>query len=354
MGSQIEKTRLRHTASFYVKQVKKRIRAKSILLCIAVFGAVVALACGDERETPSVDSLLQLLPRNADSVTFADMEGIRDERLDDLESRIADLVDSDRLEEWEIDLDDVDSLIVSDPNSGDALTILRGVFSMDDVEDALDDEGFGDASYRDVTVWSERRGAVALALVGDDVVVMGEEERVEEALDVFLDDARSMRQDEEAAAVVDALEDAVLYSLSDDCSYRGCGRSASGVRVERRDLVVLLVYAFRDADAASDAERDVEDDLVEVADDPDVSVDGALVVAVWPAEEDELRLERDGALAYVFEKAPVIPTPAIAPTAPAPPPPTPTATPTPRASCHRRSYASPRANGCTHTNCGCS
>ena len=311
------------------------LRTAPLLAC----AALLAVACGDERETPSVDSLLQLLPRNADSFTFADMEGIRDERLDDLERQLGDLADADRLEEWEIDLDDVDSLIVSDPGSGDALTILRGAFSMDDVEDALDDEGFGDASYRDVTVWSERRGAVALALVGDDVVVMGEEERVEEALDVFLDDARSMRQDEEAASIVDVLEDALLYSLSDDCSYRGCGRSASGVGVERRDFAALFVYAFRDEDAASDAERDVEDDLDEVADDPDVSVDGALVVAVWPAEEDELRLKRDGALALRTEEEPepvaarasqqavAAPTARPAPTARHAPTPVPTTTP---------------------------
>ena len=317
--------------------MKKRLRARSILLCIAVFSAVVTLACGDGQDTRSVDSLLQLLPRNTDSVTFADMEGIRDEWLDGLESQIADLVDADRLEEWDVDLDDIDSLIVSDPDSSDALTVLRGVFSMNDVEDALEDEGFRDASYKDVTVWSERRGAVALALIGDDVIVMGEEQRVEEALDVFLDDARSMAQDEEAATIVDALEDAVLYSLSDDCSYRGCGRSASGARVERRDLVVLLVYAFRDADAASDAERDVEDDLDELADDPDVRVDGALVVAVSAAEEDELRLERDGALALRTEEesAPVATRAsqqAVASPTPAPisaPVPLPNRTPTP-------------------------
>ena len=310
--------------------------ANWVLALIVILIAAFPVACGGRQPLPTVGSLLQLLPQDADPFTSADLERLRDERLDDLETLLHALTTYYLLEEWQIDIDDVDSLIISDPNSGDALTLLRGAFSMEDIEDALGDQGFRDSIYRDVTVWSEQGGDVALALVGDDVVVVGEEERVEEALDVFLDDTQSAYQDEETTAIVDSMEDALLYSVAEECDYRGCRRAASGVRLEGGDLAALFAYGFRDEDAAYDAEREIENDLEELVDDPDVSVDGPLVVAVSPVEEDQLVLDRDGALTLTTvdgepaQAAPqAVPTRAQPTTAPVAQPPA--AAPTPAA-----------------------
>ena len=171
----------------------------------------------------------------------------------------------------------------------------------EDVEDALDDDGLRDSVHRDVTVWSERSGGVALAFVGEDVIVIGEEERVEDSIDVFIDEARSMDQDDEAEAIVDALEDALVYSVAEDCGYRGCRRQGSAVRVEARDLVAVFAFLFRNDDAAADAEGDIEDDLEELVDDPRTETDGEMVIAESPVDEDQLGLDRNGALAYRLE-----------------------------------------------------
>ena len=274
---------------------------KPLLVVTAALAIALVLACGGRGETTSPGSLLRLLPQNADSFTFADLEQLRDERLDNLEQQLSSLIGEGRLDDWEIDIDDASSLVLSDPDSGDALTILRGRFVAEDVEDALDDDGLRDRVHRDVTVWSERSGGVALAFVGEDVIVIGEEERVEDSIDVFIDEARSMEQDDEAEAIVDALEDALVYSVAEDCSYRACRRQGSAVRVEARDLVAVFAFLFRNDDAATDAEGDIEDDLEDLVDDPRTETDDEMVIAESPVDEDQLGLDRNGALVYRLE-----------------------------------------------------
>ena len=274
---------------------------KPLLVVTAALAIALVLACGGSGETTSPGSLLRLLPQNAASFTFADLEQLRDERLDNLEQQLASLIGEGRLDDWEIDLDDANSLVLSDPNSGDALIILRGRFVAEDVEDALDDDGLRDSVHRDVTIWSERRGGVALAFVGEDVIVIGEEERVEDSIEVFIDGTRSMDRDDEAEAIVDALEDALVYSVAEDCSYRACRRQGSAVRVEARDLVAVFAFLFRNDDAAADAEGDIEDDLEKLVDDPRTEADGEMVIAESPVDEDQLGLNRNGALAYRLE-----------------------------------------------------
>ena len=273
---------------------------RPLLVITAALAIALVLACG-RGETTSPGSLLRLLPQNADSFTFADLEQLRDERLDSLEQQLASLVGEGRLDDWEIDLDDASSLLLSDPNNDDALIILQGRFVAEDVEDALDDNGLRDSVHRDVSVWSERSGGVTLAFVGEDVIVIGEEERVEDSIDVFIDEARSMEQDDEAEAIVDALEDALVYSVAEDCSYRACRRQGSAVRVEAGDLVAVFAFLFRNDDAAADAEGDIEDDLEELVDDPRTEADGEMVIAESPVDEDQLGLDRNGALAYWLE-----------------------------------------------------
>ncbi len=275
---------------------------RPVWAAIAALVILFALACGGGEDVPSVGSLLELLPQNADSFTVADLEQVRDERLDGLEEQLADVVDSGRLDDWEIDLDDADSLVISDPNSGGALTMLRGRFVVADVEDALDDEDFRDSDHRGVVIWSERGGGAALAFVGEDVIVIGEEERVEESIDVFLDDAQSVDQDDEAGAITEALEDALVYSVAEDCNYRGCRRQGSAVRVEAGDLVAVFAFLFRNDDAAADAEGDIEDDLQELVEDPRAEADGELVVVELPVDEGQLALDRGGALAYRLDE----------------------------------------------------
>ena len=270
------------------------------VLVLLVVGVVIALVApwseGDEAH--SVDSLLQLLPRNADTFTFVDLETARDERLNDLEVQVATLFDSDQLYEWGIDLDDIDALLLSDPDETDALTVLQGIFSTDDVADALDDAGFRDDVYRDIEIWVERRSDTAVALVAEDTVVVGEGERVEDSVDAFIGATRSMEQEDDVSEIVDSLGDALAYSVEENCDYRGCRRLARGVGVESGELIADFIFAFRNEETASDAERDIDDDLEELGFEPATDLYGSLVTATFPVEEEEFRLNRSAVLEF--------------------------------------------------------
>ena len=271
----------------------------AVLVLLAV-GVVIALVApwGDGDEARSVDSLLQVLPRNADTFTLLDLEEVRDERLDELEVQVAALFDSDRLYEWGIDLDDIDALLLSDLDNADALTVLQGIFSTEDVADALDDAGYRDDVYRDIEIWVERRSDIAVALVAEDTIIIGEGERVEDSIDAFIGATRSIEQEDDVSEIVDSLGDAPAYSVTENCDYRGCRRWARGVRLESGELVAVFIFAFRDEETASDAERDIDDDLEERGFEPSIDLDGSLVTVTLPVEEEEFRLNRSAVLDF--------------------------------------------------------
>ena len=273
-------------------------------------GVVIALVApwGEGDEARSVDSLLQLLPRNADTFTLLDMEEVRGERLDELEDQVATLFDSGQLYEWDIDLDDIDALLLSDMGNADALTVLQGIFRTDDVADALDDAGFRDDVYRDIEIWVDRRSDTAVALAAEDTIIFGEGERVEDSIDAFIGATRSIEQEDDVSEIVDSLGDALAYSVEENCDYRGCRRWAKGVGVESGELVAVFIFAFRDEETATDAERDIDDDLEERGLEPSIDLDGSLVTVTLPVEEEEFRLNRSAVLEFTSgeEEEPVV------------------------------------------------
>ena len=169
---------------------------------------------------------------DAESYTFADLDGIRDEELDDLEDQIADLISARDLRDWDIDLRDVTAAVVADANTRDSLVVLRGDFIFEDVKGALDDDGFSERAHLDVSLWSKSRGGRSVALVGDGVIVLGEDDRVREAIEVLVEGTGSIDEEEEVGDIVRALGETVLYMVDTRCDYRRCsvwgGRSAAG------------------------------------------------------------------------------------------------------------------------------
>ncbi len=276
----------------------KLLPVKPFLAVMAALGVALVLACGfigggsdggNGGEVPSVESLLQLLPRDAEAFTYADLDELRDERLEDIEEQLADLAGEERLDDWGIDLDDAESLLIADLDSRDALVLLRGQFVPEDIEDALDDEGLRDGDYLGVPIWSERDGGAAVALVGEDVVLIGQENLIEESIDAFLGDARSNRM-MRPGDLLEALEDSLIYSVSEECSFRGCIRQGSAIKEEYGDFLAVSVYLYRSDDAAADAGWDIENYLEEeFGDDIIVEADGRLVLATLVAETEEER-----------------------------------------------------------------
>ena len=146
---------------------------RPITLLGAFLAAATILACGGGSELGSVDSLLDVVPRGTDSFMSAQVEDLRDEGLDDLVDELAEMVGADQLQDWEIDFDDITSLVISEPGGRDYLTLLREFLSIEDIEEALDDDGFRDDTYQETDIWTERRGDVALAFPAEDVLVIG-------------------------------------------------------------------------------------------------------------------------------------------------------------------------------------
>ena len=270
------------------------IYAKPAIVMVAAFCAALIVSCGGGSELGSVDSLLDVVPRGTDSFLLAQLEELRDEGLDDLVDELAEMVDADMLEDWEIDFDDITSLVISEPNGRDSLTVLRGFLPQKDIEEALDDDGFRDDKFQGTDIWTKRRGDVALAFLAMDVVVIGEERSVERSIDVSRRGGQWLQGDEEFKDILDTLERALVYTVSDECEFRGCKKIASGVALEARDWMGVAVFSFRDQSSASDAERDVERSMEDLLDDLDLSEDGSLIVVTGEFDEKALALDRRG------------------------------------------------------------
>ena len=134
--------------------------------------------------------------------------------------------------------------------------------------------------------------------MAEDTIIIGEGERVEDSIDAFIGATRSIEQEDDVSEIVDSLGDAPAYSVEENCGYRGCRRWARGVRVEAGELVADFIFAFRNEETASDAERDIDDDLEELGFEPATDLYGSLVTATFPVEEEEFRLNRSAVLDF--------------------------------------------------------
>ena len=125
-----------------------------------------------------------------------------------------------------------------------------------------------------------------------------------------------MEQEDDVSEIVDSLGDALAYSVEENCGYRGCRRWARGVRVEAGELVADFIFAFRDEETASDAERDIDDDLGLLVHDPEIEIEGALVIAMSPVKGGDFGLNRLGLLEFIVRERSELtpgPTPEAAP-----------------------------------------
>ena len=186
-------------------------------------------ACGDKASQPTVESLLQLVPRDADTYTFADLASLRAGDLDDLVEQLASLASLRQLRDWDIDFRDMTAVVVADADTRDALVILRGQFVAEDVQASLEDDRFRERPYLEVGVWRNSRMELSVAFVADDVIVLGEDDRVERAIDVFKEGERAVAQDEDVLAIVEALGETLVYSIDTRCRYRRCRTWGAGV-----------------------------------------------------------------------------------------------------------------------------
>ena len=284
---------------------------------IAILAAALVVSCGGGSELGSVDSLLDVVPRGTDSFLSAQVEDLRDEGLDDLVDELAEMVDSDRLEDWEIDFDDMISMIVSEPGGSDSLKVFRGEFDLEDIREALDDDRFRDSTQRDVEIWNRRGGDVTVAFPAEDVVVVGTEDAVEEAIDTFQGNERSLGDDEAVSNLIERYEDALVYMVRDDCDHRGCRTAGLGVVVDERDLKAVMVFNFRNKDAASDAENDIEDILEDRIENLEINIDGRVLVAMGEVDDKDLSVSAQG-LNIGESGWAAYPVPSAAPVEPAP------------------------------------
>ena len=88
------------------------------------------------------------------------------------------------------------------------------------------------------------------------------------------------------------------------------------MRLESGELVAVFTFAFRDEETASDAERDIDDDLGLLVHDPEIEIEGALVIAMSPVKGGDFGLNRLGLLEFIVRERSELtpgPTPEAAP-----------------------------------------
>ncbi|MCH8205411.1 MAG: peptidylprolyl isomerase [Chloroflexi bacterium] len=275
----------------------------TIFLVLAFLTMGLVAVCGGKASQPSVESLLQLVPRDADVYTLADVDGLRAVDLDDLVEQISLLLGELELRDWGIDLRDMSAILVADPDSRDALVVLRGQFVAEDVQASLEDDRFRERPYLEVGVWRNSRIELSVAFVADDVIVLGEDDRVDRAIDVFREGERAVAQDEEVLAIVEALGETLVYTIDTRCRYRRCRTWGAGSRVERGETFVTYAYLFRSEDAAEEAEDEVRDDVEDALDGLRVEVDQSLVVVSGRVDEGLVEIDTtSGALVFIGDE----------------------------------------------------
>ena len=86
--------------------------------------------------------------------------------------------------------------------------------------------------------------------------------------------------------------------------------------MESGELVAVFIFAFRDEETATDAERDIDDDLGLLVHDPEIEIEGALVIAMSPVKGGDFGLNRLGLLEFIVRERSELtpgPTPEAAP-----------------------------------------
>ncbi|UCB43005.1 MAG: hypothetical protein JSV77_11270 [Dehalococcoidales bacterium] len=172
-----------------------------------------------------------------------------------------------------VDVADVSASSVARTIDNDIVYILIGNFNLEDIRDALTDEGWIEDEYEGIEIWTG--GIVFAVAVIDDMIVTGYIDSVEECVRIHKDEEPSMYDNEDTRAVADKLPvvpscvvataDYTPPELEDMLSEIEYLAYSMGISNENRDDEVLDVSAWFkfDSEARAEAAMEYVEDFVE-------------------------------------------------------------------------------------------
>ena len=258
-----------------------------LLVVIVVVALLASGVIGGGNPQPI--SALDLVPQDARSVMRAEVQKVLAEDLLAEEFDIADYVDPDDLG---VNPDDLSEMVVADWDSGGAI-VLKGSFNLDDVREALEDQGGEEETYRGYEVWEGLDGSGAAALLNGYIVLADSARSVENVLKDLYNESGSLERADKDNAMQQVLNKLgrgyILFAAADGaCQVQRCtgyGAILTEVDDDAEESKLEIALLFRNEDAAARAADDYDEvaDFLELEngiDIVDTEADGVFVVGI--------------------------------------------------------------------------
>ena len=228
-----------------------------VLLAALAVGTAGCLGGGGER----AGDMMKNIPKEAMGFTFTDVNMLRsdgdlDLMYDEWEPQYKDILDN-----FGIDVGDVDVFTYYYTND-EAAMLIEGSFDLGDVADEMDNQDYENTTYNNVEMWNKDGAWVALL---ENLVVAGHEDAVNDCVDVAEDGHESLCDNINLREVMDGLTSG-FYIVAGDRSeveeYPGLQAGGTSVEKKKDDILKrVVVYLFDDEDAAAAAADDIEQDF---------------------------------------------------------------------------------------------
>ncbi|MFC2017877.1 hypothetical protein ACFLTQ_01050 [Chloroflexota bacterium] len=256
--------------------------AAAMTIVLVLSGAILGCELFDQYPYAIDGKMMDRFPMNVEDFKFINIKDIEDD--DDLKIIYDDwrTYVASSLELFGIDADDVDGYA-----SGGGVEIYEDGFDTEVLMERLGQSGYKQGTYRDIEIW---KNTDWIALIKDDMVIVGTESGVKSCIDVIEYDEDSLLDNEDAKDVItDDDIDSLIFSVYHR-EYAGFTAlvAGGGSFWDRKDtLKAHLIFKFASEAAAEAAVDDIEaefahfEDLDVDLDDEFVDVTGEMPVEEW-------------------------------------------------------------------------
>jgi len=264
------------------------------LLVVILFGALLLPGCdGGGGSFTSLSGLAKMAPQDSGTIFFIDVKEFKSD------SDFSELYEEMKASfEYEItagsdtdimDFDDIQYIGMGVVNYGEVIW-LNGDFNLDAIRDQLMDENYDKDDYMGVEIWYGSGDVVA---IHNGTLILGDEDGVEEAIEVIADPEISVyEKNEDIRDVISELSPGLFSMVTIEAFYPGADGVGMAFSKVNADLMEFSgCFLFEDNEDAEDALSDIEGDM-ESSDfyRVDVSRSGSLVKFSAEIDMDEAGL----------------------------------------------------------------
>ena len=234
------------------------------LLIVILFGALLLPGCdGGGGSFTSLSGLAKMAPQDSGTIFFIDVKKFKsdedfselyEEMKDSFEYEITAGSDTDIM-----DFDDIHYIGMGVVNYGEVIW-LNGDFNLDAIRDQLEDEDYDKDEYLGVEIWYGDNDAVA---IHNSTLILGDENGVEEAIEVIADPEISVyKKNEDMRDVITELSPGLYSMVTIEAFYPGAGGVGMAFSKVNADLMEFSgCFLFEDNEDAEDALSDIEGDM---------------------------------------------------------------------------------------------